>query len=191
MTNAMKMRTELQCLPRPIAEVPDEARLRRMRKALLTGGCSGFTLVEIMMVVLTIALLASIAIPAFRKARQQTLMTRVANDLKVFSAAFDLYAMERRGYPPDCGLTGTYHLPNAEMEQYLDPKKWVEETAIGGYYEWEGRDAYPYAGIAIVGSTASAEQLRDLDKICDDGNLNTGHFRLITANNRYTYILDE
>ena len=152
---------------------------------------SGFTLVEIMMVVLTIALLAAIALPAFAKARQNTNLAKVANDFKVFGAAFDLYSMERRGYPPDCGLGGTYHLPNVEMEQYLNAKKWSEMTPIGGNYEWEGKDVYPYAGIAIVGSTASADTMRDIDKLCDDGNLNTGHFRLIPANNRYTYILDE
>ena len=155
------------------------------------GRRAGFTLVEIMIVVLTIALLSALALPAFRRARTQTQLTAIANDLKQFSAAFDLYAMERGRYPPDSHLPMPYHLPNTEMEEYLTPEKWAEETAVGGYYNWEGPDSYPYAGIAIFGSTANLSTMQMLDKILDDGNLSTGLFRKIAANSRYTYILEE
>ncbi len=151
---------------------------------------AGFTLVEIMIVVLIIALLSALALPAFRKARQRTQITQVANDLKVYGAAFDLYALEQRGYPPDCHLDAPYHLPNALMETYLNAEKWASETAIGGNYNWEGPDAYPYAGISIFGSSAPQEIMRQLDEVLDDGNLASGMFRQ-TPNSRYTYILDE
>jgi type IV pilus assembly protein PilA len=148
-------------------------------------------MVEIMIVVLTIALLSAIALPGFRKARTQTLLTGIANDITVFGDAFDLYALERGGYPPDCHLGAPYNLPNAAMEGYLDAEKWAEVTGVGGNYNWEGPDAYPYAGISIFGATASEDIMRELDDILDDGNLNTGMFRLIAANNRYTYILEK
>ncbi len=151
----------------------------------------GFTLVEIMIVVLTIALLSAIALPGFQKARTQTLLTTVANDLKVFGDAFDLYALERGGYPPDSHLPAPYHLPNTEMEEYLNAGKWAKETAVGGNYNWEGPDVYPYAGISIFGATASEATMRQLDKIMDDGDLTRGMFRQIAANGRYTYILEE
>lgn len=160
------------------------ARMGRDRHA-------GFTMVEIMIVVLTIALLSAIALPGFQKARSQTLLTGVANNIKVFGDAFDLYALERGGYPPDCDLPDPYHLPNTAMEEYLDAEKWAAETGVGGNYNWEGPDAYSYAGISIVGVTASEEEMREFDKILDDGNLNAGMFRLIAANSRYTYILQE
>ncbi len=148
-------------------------------------------MVEIMIVVLTIALLSAIALPGFRKARTQTLLTGVANDIKVFGDAFDLYALERGGYPPDYHVGGLYNLPNTAMEEYLDAEKWAKETAVGGNYNWEGPDSYPYAGISIFGASASADVMRKLDKILDDGDLTSGFFRLIGANNRYTYILEE
>jgi len=182
---------------RPLKSFPDGlCSLRAVPKAPgrptgRDGARKGFTLVEIMIVVLTIALLSAIAVPAFRKAARRSSLTRIANDLNVFSAAFDLYALERGGYPPECHLPDPYHLPNTAMEEYLDAKKWAEETPIGGYFNWEGRDVYPYAGISIFGTSASETTMRELDEICDDGNLGTGKFRLIAANSRYTYILEE
>lgn len=150
----------------------------------------GFTLIEIMMTVLVIALLAALAFPAFSKARRRTQIVATANNIRKFADAFDLYAMERAGFPPDCHLDAPWHLPNVEMEGYLDREQWKEETPLGGNYNWEGPDGYPYAGIAIFGSTASADVFRELDSLLDNGDLTSGIFRQ-TPNGRYTYIIEE
>jgi prepilin-type N-terminal cleavage/methylation domain-containing protein len=63
--------------------------LKKMRK--LRGG---FTLVEIMIVVAIIALLASIAVPNFLRARKRSQATRVLEDLRLLDAAVDMYAIE-------------------------------------------------------------------------------------------------
>jgi prepilin-type N-terminal cleavage/methylation domain-containing protein len=54
----------------------------------------GFTLVEIMIVVAIIALLASIAVPGFLRARKRSQATRIINDLRLIDNALDLYAIE-------------------------------------------------------------------------------------------------
>jgi prepilin-type N-terminal cleavage/methylation domain-containing protein len=54
----------------------------------------GFTLVEIMIVVAIIALLASIAVPNFLRARKRSQATRVLEDLRILDSALDQYAME-------------------------------------------------------------------------------------------------
>jgi prepilin-type N-terminal cleavage/methylation domain-containing protein len=54
----------------------------------------GFTLVEIMIVVAIIALLASIAVPGFLRARKRSQATRILNDLRILDGAIDLYAIE-------------------------------------------------------------------------------------------------
>jgi prepilin-type N-terminal cleavage/methylation domain-containing protein len=54
----------------------------------------GFTLVEIMIVVAIIALLASIAVPGFLRARKRAQASRVLNDLRLIDAACDQYAIE-------------------------------------------------------------------------------------------------
>jgi prepilin-type N-terminal cleavage/methylation domain-containing protein len=54
----------------------------------------GFTLVEIMIVVAIIALLASIAVPGFLRARKRAQASRIVNDLRLIDSAVDQYAIE-------------------------------------------------------------------------------------------------
>jgi len=65
---------------------------------------SGFTLVEIMIVVSIIFLLAAIAIPNFLRARKRSQATRILEDLRILDAAVDQYAIEtnkQTGFNPN------------------------------------------------------------------------------------------
>jgi len=55
---------------------------------------TGFTLVEIMIVVAIIALLAAIAVPGFLRARKRSQASRILNDLRMIDSAVDQYAIE-------------------------------------------------------------------------------------------------
>ncbi|HUJ42064.1 MAG TPA: prepilin-type N-terminal cleavage/methylation domain-containing protein [Opitutaceae bacterium] len=63
-----------------------------MHKVLRSG--KGFTLVEIMIVVVIIGLLAAMAIPAFQRVRANSQDKTVYNNMRVLAAAADEYFME-------------------------------------------------------------------------------------------------
>jgi len=62
-----------------------------------TRSNKGFTLVEIMIVVVIIGLLAAMAIPAFQKVRQSSQDKAVLNNARQLSAAADQYFLENGG----------------------------------------------------------------------------------------------
>jgi type IV pilus assembly protein PilA len=55
---------------------------------------SGYTLVEIMIVVVIIGLLATMAYPAFIKVKTHSLASRIANDFRAFSGLFETYTLD-------------------------------------------------------------------------------------------------
>jgi len=56
----------------------------------------GFTLIELMLVVATIALLASLAVPNYLRARKRAQAARLFDDLRAVDHAMELYCIEFR-----------------------------------------------------------------------------------------------
>jgi len=72
----------------------------------------GFTLVEIMIVVAIIALLASIAVPNFLRARKRSQASRILEDLRQLDGATDMYAIENN---KTTGMNPTF----SDLKAYL------------------------------------------------------------------------
>jgi type II secretion system protein G len=130
----------------------------------------GFTLVEIMVVVVIIGLLASLAIPGFQRVRDRARVSRTANDLRVFAQAFETYLMEQGGWPADAapGVIPT------ELVGRL-PNSFRQATPFGGRYEWDNESGLK--SITLYQLTVSVAQVTKLDVLIDDGNPSTGNFR--------------
>ena len=79
---------------------------------------SGFTLVEIMIVVAIIALLASIAVPSFLRARKRSQASKILNDLRMVDSAVDQYAIETNrgsGFAPNFDDVKSYLKPGTVL----------------------------------------------------------------------------
>jgi len=144
----------------------------------------GFTLVEIMVVVVIIGLLAAIAIPAFTKARENSQNARLANDFRTYSGAIETFSLETGQFPED---SDTGSIP-AGMAIYIKTSDWNEGPSIGGDWDVEYNSYGVISAIGAVDFKSSNEQLLKFDQRYDDGNLNTGDFRLLEAN-RYYYVV--
>lgn len=70
------------------------------------NGKSGFTLVEIMIVVLIIGILLAIAIPNFMKARETSRTNSCIGNLKQIDAAIQQYAMDNKKSGADAVAIG-------------------------------------------------------------------------------------
>ena len=73
-------------------------------KKHLRRNTSAFTLVEIMVVVAIVGLLAALALPAFSKARQQSMAKAFIEDLRVLEGGILVHAQTYGHYPTDTDI---------------------------------------------------------------------------------------
>ena len=147
-------------------------------------GNAGFTLVELAVVVFIISALAALAVPAMKRVNLEARSVAVANDLRVFSGAFQTYVHDHGDWPP--GNDGPGIFPPG-MEGYLRQTNWERVTPIGGHYAWEPNSPQQgehYRAVITISSSGTDQvssdklQLEDLDRRIDDGDLTTGNFQL-------------
>lgn len=96
---------------------------------------SGFTLIEIMVVVAIIAILGATVVPLVMDRPDQARVVRAKTDIQTFSAALDLYRLDNFTYPStEQGLQALVEKPSGDPE----PANWKD----GGYVQKLGKDPW-------------------------------------------------
>jgi len=137
------------------------------------GDRTAFTLVEILIAVAIIGLLAAIAIPSLRMAREYSRETRFINDLRKLCDAFGEFRLFEDVYPAD----STPAIVPAGMDEYLPKLDFTADTSIGGQWDWDYGVFGFLAGVSVYRPGVSPAVMRRIDTRIDDGDLTTGFFR--------------
>ncbi len=134
--------------------------------------------------VFVISITAALAVPALKRVNLEARSTVVANDFRVFAGAFQAYAHDHGDWPS--GDSGPGEFP-PDMAGYIGQTNWTRVTPIGGRYSWEPNSLQQgerFRAVIVITSvgddkvTTDRRQLEELDRRVDDGNLDTGNFRL-------------
>lgn len=138
----------------------------------MPGRGKGFTLVEIMIVVAIIGLLAAIAVPSYRRIRINSLAARTANDLRVYTSAFQRFNLEYGYWPPasDPGV-----LPEG-MDDHINRKLFETQNPLGTMWKWEVYDHV--VGLGMDPPASALAVLERVDSSIDDGSLGSGRLRI-------------
>jgi general secretion pathway protein G len=89
---------------------------------------NGFTLIEVMVVVVILSILAAIVVPKIMDRPEQARITKAKSDVRALEAALNLYRLDNMTYPTtDQGLEALVTKPTDSPE----PRNWKE----GGYLD--------------------------------------------------------
>ncbi|MDO8631375.1 MAG: prepilin-type N-terminal cleavage/methylation domain-containing protein [Phycisphaerales bacterium] len=146
----------------------------------------GFTLVELMVVVLIISVLATLSVPAIQRTKMKAKTAAIVSDFRTFATAFDTYAQETGKWPAEAGVGVIPPL----MVGRLNTTAWKRQTPMGGRYNWEYNRLHfgvRYKAAISISATAASPlpldvtQMTDIDERIDDGDLMSGSFRYGTG----------
>ena len=148
----------------------------------------GFTLLEILVVVVILGILAAIVIAATGTTSKEASQTGFVQDVKTFTQAAILFKVRTGRYLED---SSSGAVPSG-FEDYIDENAWIRGPWIGG--AWDAELA-SYGITSAVGVHFDAADTRkddafmlEVDAMFDDRALATGSFRKI-ANDRYYSII--
>lgn len=96
---------------------------------------AGFTLIEVMVVVIILGVLAAIAVPRIMDRPDEARVTKAQHDIRALSSALNLYRLDNYRYPTtDQGLEALVEKPVGSPE----PRNWKE----GGYLDRLPKDPW-------------------------------------------------
>jgi len=159
----------------------------------------GFTIVELLIVIVVIAILASISVVAYNGIQQRSRAVAAESDIKNIDKAFRLLAIEqgRTTWWLDAELTGTANptidsvISATNMKNYMQSRSSVSGLGTSWAYDndnniYGGCNAADLDGVNLIIYTIDQSIAQVVDKDLDDGNLNCGSITYTSGNMRYS-----
>ena len=145
----------------------------------------GYSVIELLIVVVILADLALIAVPAFIRARITAQNTQFMNDLRIAVAGVEMYAAENTRYPAE-SAAGV--MPTG-LGIYMGHMEWNKANSLAGNWDWDYQANGLKAAVSVVLQVEDDTRMSDIDERMDNGALVTGAFKKVSTL-RYSYIIE-
>ncbi len=149
---------------------------------------NGFTLIEVLIVVVILGVLAGIVIPAYAGCTSDSAQKAFITNLKKIYEVAEYHHMLTEAYFEDAA-SGV--MP-AGMETYIQNSMWTNGTPVGGVWDFELDSFGVKSAFGVhfdgTGNTRDDAYMLEIDSACDDGDLATGCFRKL-ADDRFYFIV--
>lgn len=160
--------------------------MRRLhKKSNSIRHCRGFTLVELVVVVLVLGIIGSVAAPKMASWTDDARIETTVVSIQAAQRAAQ-YFHARNGYWPEDVNHGRM-LP--ELEPYLRSNIFENPPPIGGSYDWNNGHGAA-AAMSVRDASFDSNVWLAIDQKYDDGDLSTGSIRK-HGNRHLNFILEE
>jgi prepilin-type N-terminal cleavage/methylation domain-containing protein len=151
----------------------------------------GFTLIELIVIIVVLAVLGAVAIPKFVDVSQKAKVTATAGTWKMLTRAVNEYMMMNGDVPPPNVNDGI--MPPELKPYFSNDEIATTPPPIGGMWDYDEWSAYGGGGaglrvsVSLTQSSAPQSTFQQIDAMVDDGNVNTGMMFYLSSYPRYTW----
>lgn len=118
-----------------------------LKRAGAGGRQTGFTLIEVLVVVVILGILAAIIVPNLMEQPAQARITKAQSDLRAIENALNMYRLDNHSYPTtDQGLESLVdkYLPRSPVDPWNRPYQYLSPGVRGQFDLYTlGRDGQP------------------------------------------------